>query len=272
MGRCTPYREAGNQYPRPRFMSRDYGYLQILHRGLERLEQTGAAMKIIRTIGKWVMTNIVRDPYFVQVKRWSQARGDETLRTNHPLTAKSLVFDVGAYRGDFAHRIRTTFNCSVWAFEPVAQFAAEVRNRFRDDPRVSVFQFGLASTAGELVMHQCGDGSSTYRRRKSSASCVARMAAIADVVAKVEGDVDLAEINIEGGEYDLVPTLLEHASKFRRLQIQFHHFVPGAAEKRAAIRAALSLTHRELWCFPFVWEAWERFDLAGHTALRNSDS
>ena len=47
-------------------------------------------------------------------------------------------------------------------------------------------------------------------------------------------------------------------NKVDNLQVQFHNFVPKAIRKRNAIRAKLSLTHHETWCYEFVWENWKK--------------
>lgn len=71
--------------------------------------------------------------------------------------------------------------------------------------------------------------------------------------------IDLMKINIEGGEYDLLPALVE-TGEIRRigyLQIQFHNFTKSARVERDRIREALKETHDEVRCFPFVWEFWK---------------
>jgi hypothetical protein len=48
------------------------------------------------------------------------------------------------------------------------------------------------------------------------------------------------------------------ALRFRFIQVQFHDFVPDAKALRTALRERLRQTHMESWCYPFVWESWER--------------
>lgn len=71
--------------------------------------------------------------------------------------------------------------------------------------------------------------------------------------------IDLVKIDIEGGEYDVLPQLIETGliSRIRFLQIQFHRFVDGAVQKRENLREHLRKTHTESWCYPFIWESWE---------------
>ena len=77
--------------------------------------------------------------------------------------------------------------------------------------------------------------------------------------------VDLAKMNIEGGEYDLLPALIDSGlmTRIDRLQVQFHLFEPSLAQAREAICEGLAKTHSRAWCYPFVWEEWRRLSPAG---------
>ena len=41
--------------------------------------------------------HIQRDPFLWEVSRWFRHNGDDTLRLDYPLTANSVVFDVGGF-------------------------------------------------------------------------------------------------------------------------------------------------------------------------------
>lgn len=84
-----------------------------------------------------------------------------------------------------------------------------------------------------------------------------------DILAELKLDnIDLISMNIEGGEYPLMTDILENnlTNKFKNIQIQFHEIDETSEVKRLQIREHLKLTHRETFCFPFVWENWERID------------
>jgi hypothetical protein len=73
-------------------------------------------------------------------------------------------------------------------------------------------------------------------------------------------EVDLLKINIEGGEFELIPAIIDSGliSRVRFIQVQFHSFAPNAYELREQIRKNLKKTHQEMWCYQFVWESWKR--------------
>jgi hypothetical protein len=72
--------------------------------------------------------------------------------------------------------------------------------------------------------------------------------------------VDLIKINIEGGEYDVLESLIEtnNIQLFENIQVQFHDFImPNAKERMNAIQEKLSKTHELTYQFEFVWENWK---------------
>ncbi len=76
---------------------------------------------------------------------WFGIKGDRTLRVDYPLTRDALVFDVGGYMGSWAADIRQRFGCTLFVFEPVRPYAEKIRERFKNDPHVRVFEYGLGS-------------------------------------------------------------------------------------------------------------------------------
>lgn len=67
-----------------------------------------------------------------------------------------------------------------------------------------------------------------------------------------------AELNIEGGEYEVLESLIESSavSQFRSILIQFHPQPTGWEARREKIVEQLRSTHDRIWCYPMVWEKW----------------
>jgi FkbM family methyltransferase len=101
------------------------------------------------------------------VKRWFADRGDETRRLDYPLNAESMVFDLGAYKGDFAAAIYEKFNCYVYLFEPISSFYKECVERFKDNPKISCFNFGLSSRDGAFLISLEENASSIVKTTES---------------------------------------------------------------------------------------------------------
>ena len=82
-----------------------------------------------------------------------------------------------------------------------------------------------------------------------------------DIAKYLQSEVALCKINIEGGEYELLQYIISKGlmKNIKNLQVQFHYIEGKDCEKMySVIEGLLSLTHRQTWRFPFVWENWER--------------
>lgn len=204
---------------------------------------------------------ILRDPFLLEVKRWFRDDGDNTLRLSYPLDAASVVWDLGGYHGDFAAEILQRYGSQIFVFEPVPDFYAQCVSRFAESARVQCLPFGLSRAAGWFNISDSEDASS-FVRDAGDVSCV--LAEIRPVAVMFEelgvDEVTLLKINIEGGEFDVIPALMDAdlMKRVRFLQVQFHDFIPDAQAKREQIRRRLKETHKEMWNYPFVWECWVR--------------
>jgi hypothetical protein len=74
---------------------------------------------------------------------------------------------------------------------------------------------------------------------------------------------DLLKINIEGGEYEVLPRLISTGviKGVDNLQLQFHKLGPESESQMTAIQLQLSMTHELTWRYRWVWENWKRKSL-----------
>jgi FkbM family methyltransferase len=196
--------------------------------------------------------------YTRAIMRWMRDRGDATLRVNYPLRPDSIVFDVGGYSGDWCAAIVRRYDPHVHVFEPIAEFADHVAKRFANNRKVHVHRFGLSDCDGTLTMGIAGPGSSSFQT--GGALEQVAMRDIASFVSEQEiTQIDLIKINIEGGEYSLLPRMIETGlvKKCQHIQIQFHEWVPGSHRARRQIRKQLRTSHELSYDYPFVWEGWK---------------
>lgn len=199
------------------------------------------------------------DPDAATIDRWYREGCEETLRLDYPLTPESVVFDVGGYRGDFAANMAARYHARVYVFEPVPQFFDFLRQRFAGNPKIRVLNYGLAETDAHGFMVLSDSGSSLYRPGEATAPVHLRD--IARAVQDLEVPrIDLMKVNIEAGEYTLLPRMIEKGIHVlcHDLQIQFHRFYPNAARLREEIRDRLRPTHFLTYEYPFIWENWRK--------------
>ncbi len=178
------------------------------------------------------------------------------------LTQDSIVLDVGGFRGDWADGIALRRPGHIHIFEAHPAYAAALAEKYSDRAGVTVHPVALGNASGSFTMSELGDATSAYRDEGTQVEC--RVAEACSYLAQAGIDrIDLMKMNIEGAEYEL----LEHLEsgglmpRIRTLLVQFHEFGPGDAERRDKVRAVLSHTHKEDWCYPFIWEQWSRRDV-----------
>jgi FkbM family methyltransferase len=121
------------------------------------------------------------------------------------LDESSIVFDVGAYVGDWSEKVAKRYRCTIHAFEPASGARQRAETRLGDEPRVHVHPYGLGSTDITAQLAMAGPGSSIYSDSSPMGSF--EPVEIRDVVAVLDElqveEIDLLKVNIEGAEFDL---------------------------------------------------------------------
>ncbi|WP_210519767.1 FkbM family methyltransferase [Hymenobacter terricola] len=209
-----------------------------------------------------VTAEAILSPQYIQSKRveqWFKDDGDNTHRLNYRLNSDSLVWDLGGYEGQWASDIYAKYNCSMMIFEPFIPYAKNIQLRFENNNRINVFMFGLGARTETLAFSVLANSSSVFadgpKDEKIDIFSVEQF--IADKAIK---QVDLVKINIEGGEFELLESLLDTGliSLFKNVQVQFHDFIVDNAKGRMVdIQKRLALTHKLTYQYEFVWENWE---------------
>lgn len=192
-------------------------------------------------------------------KPWFKINGDKTLRLNYNLSKSSIVFDLGGYKGNFSEEIYKRYLCKIFIFEPVKSFYKIIDDKFKDNPKVTAFQYGLANQDKELFISNSEDASSVFIDSEGSEKIELKSILNFINYNKIT-HVDLIKINIEGGEYEVLESLLASGmiQIFKNLQIQFHDFIiDNANERMENIQAQLAKTHKITYQYKFVWENWE---------------
>ena len=202
---------------------------------------------------------ILRDKPLLEAKRWFRDNGDLTLRLEYDLRPDSIVVDLGGYVGDFAQQIYDRYGCTIHLFEPVPSLHARCVERFVGIKKIFCHNYGLGSNSGFFPVTDNEDKSSFVSHSKTDKYVNAELRSISEVFDSLALDhIDLLKINIEGGEYDVLPAIINAGwmSKIKNIQIQFHTCGDNYESARESIRTELAKTHVETWCYRFVWENW----------------
>jgi FkbM family methyltransferase len=187
------------------------------------------------------------------LEKWWFDQGDSTRCVNYDLNENSIVYDVGGWHGNWSSSIIAKYNPYVHIFEPIKAACTILKERFMENPKVQVHNFGLADRNAVASINLSFDSSSIYTSGDSTEPISLR-----DVAEVIVSPVDLLSINIEGGEYAMLERMLNSgAVKWcQNIQVQFHDFYTDCGKLRDEIRTRLSETHAESYCYPFVWESW----------------
>lgn len=217
--------------------------------------------KITNRVTGYYKRLVLRDEFALEAHRWFKDKGDKTLRLNYNLSEDSIVFDVGGYKGDYADDIYKKYNCRIYLFEPSIELYNHCVERFHNNPKIHCFNYGLSDENGEFWLTMDEDCSSIIEEKQmmTKEKELVKIRSFSDVFSELNiNKIDLLKINIEGGEFNLLPHIIETLliEKIINVQVQFHNFVKGAEVKRKDIRNSLSKTHNNDWCYKFVWENW----------------
>jgi FkbM family methyltransferase len=220
--------------------------------------QAGGALVRI-SIKHWLRQR--REPwtkvFYVAFRKWKADKMEARRMVFSGLGAESIVFDVGGFAGNWAADIHVRYGAYVHVFEPHPGFAQDIAHRFTGNSKIFVHDFAIGRDDGMLNLSDDGDASSSFRSAGRSVS--GRIVSVSHFFEQTGFTfVDLAKINIEGGEYDLLPALLDAGlmGRIGTLQVQFHLFSEMDIARRDAIRDRLALTHDCDWSYDFVWEQW----------------
>ncbi len=182
----------------------------------------------------------------------------------YPLDEHSIIFIIGAYSGKTAQYFMDRHNPFMFLFEPQKKLASELMVKFKDNPRVSVFPFGLGERNFRGKMSQYGlDGASFVPMLGSETGGRIGKGKVREIGAFMGlhhvKSIDLCVMNCEGYEWRLLPWIIKSniIQKIRYLMVQFHIEYEGQ-ERMQEIRDMISLTHTikdDHWP---VWVSWFR--------------
>lgn len=152
-------------------------------------------------------------------------------------------------------------------FEPVPGFAEAIREKVADQ-RLCLHSAGIAQKAEQRWFKLQGDASfSLGVGRKSIGNQAVRVAfdSVDDLVNHLPSGADFVEINIEGGEYELLDVLSQSGflGRISTVLFQFHRVGSTTKNRVRSTRAELSKTHFLSWQYPMVWECWRMKPLSG---------
>lgn len=208
---------------------------------------------------------------YQEIKEWFASKGDETFIFNHNLNKNSIVVDLGAYTGVWASHLNEKNQCKIYLLEPVEEFYKILENKFKNNDNIHYRQVGIGTENKNLflsnnqikadatrIRYSSKDENNNVSNNKIQIVTLDNMMNYWDIKY-----IDLLQINIEGGEYNILENWLETGiiNKIKILQIQFHNFsdIENYIYRRKNIQKELQKNGYKLkYCFQWVWESWEK--------------
>jgi FkbM family methyltransferase len=193
------------------------------------------------------------------IKAFRAEHGRSTPAHYTHLKPGDVVLDVGGYHGDWAEDMAARYGVVVHVFEPHPRFVQMLETRFQGRKDIKVHGFAMGAKDG--VLHLSDD-------ENASSALVTDGRVVEGVIRNVSDafddlnltDIAAVKMNIEGGEYDLIPALVDQGlmGRINTLTVQFHRYSDDQVKARDTIRTALAATHDCAWVYPFIWEEWHR--------------
>ena len=183
---------------------------------------------------------------------------NELLSSNIDLESEDLVLVLGGFQGISVKKWRVKFGCNVVAVEPIPTYATSLRQNFQNDSKVKVLEFAVSDRDDYLELGL--EGESTGSNAASGSRVTVPSRDISKVLLELDQFPKVIEMNIEGGEYSCLNSLLDSKviNRIDTLLIQFHYYTTFDELSRAKIRGSLEETHQCVFEFPWVWERWDR--------------
>lgn len=196
----------------------------------------------------------------IEHMRWIQDCGDIYHNLNYDLNEKSVVMDLGGYKGVWVQKIIDKYNPNIYIIEPVFDFYNFMVDKFSDNSKVKLMNVGVGTENKKGAIYI--DSDKTSSSSINSKSVEVEFNTIDTILKKWNlNKIDLIQINIEGDEYSLLENMLDTGSinKFKNIQIQFHIGIENYLFRRDEIRKGLIKNNFKInFEYPFVWESWRK--------------
>lgn len=182
----------------------------------------------------------------------------DVIKLPSSVSNKKIIFvDVGAFEGDFASAFSQRYPESKgYLIEPVGAFVDVLNEKFATRGDV-VIPKALTAHGGKISLSDLGASSSSLTGNQVRTF---ESISVDELNIEISEDIiDLFQINCEGGEYEILPKIIECGMIYRihAINIQYHYMNVANILRRWRINRKLSETHELVWSVFFIWERWE---------------
>lgn len=183
-------------------------------------------------------------------------------RHRYDLKPNALIFDCGGYKGDWTARMLDLYQEKeprIYVFEIVDTFIKHLEQQFQRNEQVKIFPFGLGSENKTIEFPIDDIATSIFLKPADAKMETGEIRNVTEFWKEHNiKDVDIFKMNIEGGEYELLDTLISAGlvSHCKNIQIQFHNYGEWSVQRRDKIKSELEKTHVCTYDFEWTFENW----------------
>lgn len=194
---------------------------------------------------------------------WKEADGDNTYALDWPLNENSHVWEIGGFEGRWAQQIWDKFHCNITIFEPQLWAVERMQKRFAGIEKIDIRPYGLWTEDKTMPIWSFEtDGASVVvGAGENKKMGYGEFRNFYHETYNFKHEIDLALMNIEGGEYTLIPNFVVSGimPRFNNFWCQFHPGLVGRAHSED-IFADIQKTHKMIWNFHPTAVAWSRLE------------
>jgi FkbM family methyltransferase len=172
------------------------------------------------------------------------------------------VLVLGGYLGDSVQSfLSESPSRKILVMEPVKDFSNLMSERFANARNITILPYGAAGANGKRVLSISGEKSSEFSLLPLSEAV--DVIDISQVISE-HGPFHVMEVNIEGSEYEVLHRLIEtgQIEEIDVLLLQFHKIDASSATDKDEISKILSGTHSIQFEYEWIWERWDRKNIA----------
>jgi FkbM family methyltransferase len=192
--------------------------------------------------------------------KWNKDDGNNKLILNYPLTEDSWILELGGFEGWFTQKAVSETKSNIIVLEPINQFCEKIQTKFQDNPKVHVECKGISDKRGSTIIYVNGDSSSQHIQVSGIKNEI-ELYPLEYFLEKYNiNKIDLAQLNIEGEEYNLLDHWIStgQINLIKYLQIQYHIIDETSRDRKSKIEDGLQANgFINKWDYDMVFTSWE---------------
>jgi len=215
-------------------------------------------------ISTWLKARFFPYSWLPPILRFKRDGWNERIYNSAPPVEGASVVIFGGYLGQSTHDwMRRLPGATFDVFEPVPTFADQIRLRFPEN-EVRVHPYGVSQIYETRVFRILGDATfsegalTPVKRGGYGIKVPVEFRAASELERILPSRIYILEVNIEGGEYELLPLLVRHEviTRVHHVFVQFHDVGKDTEGLIANVREEIMKSHELVWGYHLVWEYW----------------